>query len=415
MVFHVTGGGWTNQIVIAPWGDVVAIGGHKARLLARHDGRELGSLPVCFTQSVDAAAFVDARRLLVACSEEVNEIFYPGGGKNVVFKFPYRMGHTAIGGGRLVAGADGFWNEGSTRVSVYDLERFELVDEFDASGKIEGIAISADGKQVAVGTDRQGVDVRNVAAKSTKNFLKQTDQRHSALRFSPDAALLFADSDSFEGGEIDLGMGKVVRSFKAGSWLRAMRYVGDGDVLATGSDGLVLYHGDGRTSPSPIAKLGEGLDLSRDGSYFCAAGRGGDVACFSTKKVAPSTFAGSSSEPAATERARLPAPEPPPASQPAKLEVAGELISRAGSNLTLRVADPSPLKAAQRAELHKRFEQPFAFALTGWLTIARVEVKAVQGDTVTVAILEELSRVTMNGKRVDHFTPKSTMKLVLER
>ena len=290
LVFHEKGGDWTSQIVIAPWGDVVAIARGSARLLARDTGRVLLEAGSCSPSSPDAAACIDQRRMLVACDDKVEEFFFPEGSKRTRFQFPHRMRHVAISGRWMVAGTDHFWNREQNRVFIYDVNTFKLVDEFDASGEIEAVAISSDGKRAAAGTDQKGIDVRDVAAKRTQSFLADSGQRHSLVRFSPSAKALFCDTASFEGGEIDSRTGKRLSSFKSGSWLTAVRYINETEMLATGSDGLVHYSGRGVSTASPVANLGEGVDLSADKSFFCAAGRGGDVTCFSKKKVLPSTF-----------------------------------------------------------------------------------------------------------------------------
>lgn len=293
LVFSVVTGDWTNQIVIAPWGDVIAIGGHKATVLARDTGKELLSIPVCFTQSVDAATFVDDSRMVIACDEVVQEVLFPGGGVNQVFEFPKKTAAAAVGGGRVVAGIDGFWNEGETAVTVYRLGDFQVVDRFDASAKVEEVAISPDGITVAVGTDGGGIDIRHTSTKKTKRFLPNSKARHSMVHFDPTGKLLMADAASSQAGEIDLASGKIVRSFAVGVWGRAVRYIDATNVLMTGSDGLALLSSGASVTSAPIDRLGEGLDLSSDKSYFCASGRGGQIACFSNRQVQPSTFTNS--------------------------------------------------------------------------------------------------------------------------
>ena len=409
LVFQTKTNDWTNEVVIAPWGDVVAIGGHRARLLARDSGKELLSVSVCFTQSVDAAAFIDDHRMVIACKDEVDELTFPEGRVKQLFKFPIAISETAVGGGRVVAGVDGFFQKNNNHVTVYAVDGFRIVDEFDASGKIEAVAISADGNRVAVGTDKEGVDVRDIAKKSTVTLLPKDNQRHSAVHFSPDASRLFSDdTGSWEGGELVLATGKAANGFKTGSWLRAIRHVTDTEILATGSEGLVLYSGKSDVTAAPIARLGEGLDLSADRSYFCAAGRDGDVACFSKKPTLPSTFvarapASSGASPGAGASA----------SSGSVNEVDGVLVSRAGKVVTITLSDPKGVAVGQHGQLSKHFEQNLGFVISGFITIASVEVKAVSGNKVTLTILEEKSAMLMNGKPVNQFTPKAAVKLTL--
>jgi hypothetical protein len=281
-----------QQIAIAPWGDVVILGQFTARLLARDTGAELLSLGVCFTQSPDAAAFVDDHRLILACREEVQEITFPRGRSRPVFRFPARMEHTAVGGGRLAASLfNGDPHGGDNGVRVYSLDGFQEVDWFDPGGHVGGIAISADGQRVAVDLLDADIVVRDVATKETRVLEKAPRHRRSALHFSPSGARLFAEIGHSVGGEIDAATGAVQSSFETSPWISAARYAGGDGVFVTGAGGLFLCGAGGRLRRSPVGDLGEGLDLSADGSFVCASGRSGDVACFSKKPVPPSTFA----------------------------------------------------------------------------------------------------------------------------
>jgi hypothetical protein len=405
LVFKVHTGDWTNEIVIAPWGDVVAIGGHRARLLARDSGRELLSTGICFTQSVDAAAFVDDHRMLIACDEEVQELTFPAGRVRTVFKFPERMKATAIGGGRVVAGIDGFWKKGGTTVSVYAIDGFKLVDKFDASDEVEAVAVSADGKQVAVGTSHAGIDVRDIGAKATRTLLLKDGKRHSALHFSPDGTRLFCDVASFTGGELDIATGKTRGGFETSSWLRAMRYLPGGAVVATGAAGLAIFSGSSNVESWSARDLGEGLDLSADGSYFCAAGRGGDVACFSKKPVTASTFVPEPAAPAGKGGAT--------ATPAVAVSKDGAIVSRAGKTLTVTLDDATGLAPGQQGEVSEPFQANLGFAISGYIVVARVEVKAVADRKVTLTILEETSQITLNGRKVDHFKAKQAIRLAV--
>lgn len=53
----------------------------------------------------------------------------------------------------------------------------------------------------------------------------------------------------------------------------------------------------------------------------------------------------------------------------------------------------------------------FGMDTTGWLVAARARVTAAQGDSVTLAVLEEKSAMTVNGKKVDHLTVGTRVKL----
>lgn len=65
----------------------------------------------------------------------------------------------------------------------------------------------------------------------------------------------------------------------------------------------------------------------------------------------------------------------------------------------------------QTGELHKHFEKiVFDANVTGWLDVAMVEVKAVNGKTVELDILEEKSEIVVNGEKTNHFLKGKTMK-----
>lgn len=408
LVFQAETKEWTNQVVIAPWGDVVTVGGHKLKLLARDSGKELLSIPVCFVQAPDAAAFIDDQHLYVACDEGVDEVTFPQGTVKRVFKFPADLALTAIGGGKLVAAPDGFFRKDDRKIRVYALAGFKLLEEIDAGGPMRSVGVSDDGTLVAAGLDKGGVLVRDLGKKVTKTYLKSSDDSHYPVRFSPDGRALFTYTDSFTGGEIDLASGEVQRTFKVSSWLKTIRYVDKNQVLGTGADGLSLFSGRNEEIASPVGDLGEGLDLSKDGSFFCAAGRDGTVGCFSKKPVAASTFVpwkGPGTD------GRVATPSSTPAA--VEVEVDGEIAAKSGKTLTITSKAAGELKVGMKGELLKSFTQNIGFTVTGKIVIAEVEVKAVAGDKVTLTILEEKSQVTINGRKSDHFTPKAAVTLKL--
>lgn len=409
LVFKVNTGLWTNQVVIAPWGDVVVIGGHEARLLARDSGKVLLQVPICFTQAPDAAAFVDEHHLLVACDERIDELTFPQGTVKEVFKFPVKAEATAIGGGRVAFAPDGFWVKNDNRVRVYAIPGFAPVDEFDPGAPVSAVSISSDGRFVVAGLDdKGGFVVRNTSVKSSKKYLKASDTDSSPVRFSPDASAVFTYSDSFTGGEVNLASGEVNRSFKVSSWIKTVRYIDANKILLTGAHGLALGSGRDTLVESPADDLGEGLDLSSDGSFFCAAGRGGKTACFSNRPVAPSTYVpwqGPGS-----------GPSPTPSTSPAPVSVSidGEIVSRTGTTVVLAAQAANEAKPGMRGQLSRHFSQNIGIEISGQVVIAVVAVKQVGTGTITLNVIEEKSKVTVNGKNVDHFAPKTAVTLELD-
>lgn len=408
LVFKTKIDGWTNQIVIAPWGDVVAISGHKARLLARTTGEELLQFPICFVQSHDAAAFIDDKRMLLACGEGIDEVTFPEGTVRRVFRFPEKLGVTAVGGGRVVVAADGFFKKDDFKVRVYSIPGFSLVDEFDAGAPVRAVGVSADGKLVGAGIEDKGLVVRDVAARSTRRYLESGSRSASPVHFSPDGASVFTYASSFTGGEVTLATGAVGRAFHVSSWLSTIRYLDDGRILGTGAGGLMLFSGKSEVTNSPVDNLGEGLDLSPDKSFFCAAGRHGEVACFSNKAVAPTTFV----KPKAAPPSDAPPSDAPPSTPPkASVSLEARVLSRSGKTLVVSAPGASSIAPGRRGQLARKFDLGI---FNGTLVVAVVEVKKVDGDRITLTVEEKKSDITMNGKKVDHLAPKTAIILSLD-
>ncbi len=112
---------------------------------------------------------------------------------------------------------------------------------------------------------------------------------------------------------------------------------------------------------------------------------------------------------------------PPP---PVALE--GTLVSRAGKVLRVKVAKGAAPAIGARAEVQRYFESKPGDAsplgilgglvggtVSGWVVIADATVTKVEGEVVTLEIREEQSQVTLNGKKVNHFSPGARIKLSL--
>ena len=186
------------------------------------------------------------------------------------------------------------------------------------------------------------------------------------------------------------------------SWISAVRYIDADHVLATGAGGLVLFWGQDKVATSPVGDLGEGLDLSPDGSFFCASGRQGVTACFTNKPVAPSTFV----------RPAVPmvGPHGGPVAK-VGVSVDGRIQSHVGKTLVVSARGAGAVAAGARGKLLKPFR---AGPISGSMEIAVVEVMSTTADTIVLTVLEEKSSVTRNGKRLDQFAPATEVTLALE-
>jgi hypothetical protein len=93
-------------------------------------------------------------------------------------------------------------------------------------------------------------------------------------------------------------------------------------------------------------------------------------------------------------------------------QLTGKIVRRAGKTLTVAPAagSPDPTVGAE-GSLAKPFSPALGkLKISGWLEIARVSVKA-NGKSLTLTILEERSKMTVNGKPVNHFKPGTEVKL----
>ncbi len=91
-------------------------------------------------------------------------------------------------------------------------------------------------------------------------------------------------------------------------------------------------------------------------------------------------------------------------------EVLGKITAFKAGIVTLSVSDKGP-EAKTECELFKRFETKLGgFKASGWLDIAKVVVE-VAGSVMKVKIVEQKSKMKVNGKPVNHFKPGTEIKL----
>lgn len=94
-------------------------------------------------------------------------------------------------------------------------------------------------------------------------------------------------------------------------------------------------------------------------------------------------------------------------------ELTGKLVARRGTNVTIAPDDGAAKpEAGAKATLSKHFVKDLGFLKTqGWLEIASVTVKDA-GKKIVLTIVEEKSKMTVNGKPVNHFKAGAKVKLV---
>ena len=83
------------------------------------------------------------------------------------------------------------------------------------------------------------------------------------------------------------------------------------------------------------------------------------------------------------------------------------ILSKTGKTVIVKITNQRELpKDGQTGVLSKYFEEEiFGLKTTGWLDIGKMKITSVKPTSITMTITEELSVVTKNGEKVDHFIP----------
>ena len=94
--------------------------------------------------------------------------------------------------------------------------------------------------------------------------------------------------------------------------------------------------------------------------------------------------------------------------------VVGRIIFKSGNVVKMQVAEGKDLPGVDtQGELSKSFNTTFLGAqVTGWMSIGKMKVTAVSNDIVTFTLLEELSVITENGVKKNHFEIGNEVKFV---
>ena len=92
--------------------------------------------------------------------------------------------------------------------------------------------------------------------------------------------------------------------------------------------------------------------------------------------------------------------------------VQGSIVSRKGKKVVIAVDHPDPPAAGEKGKLLKFFEKNVGpTTMSGWLVIADVIVKKSASGKIHLQIVEEISKMTVNKKKVNHFKKGNTVKL----
>jgi len=133
------------------------------------------------------------------------------------------------------------------------------------------------------------------------------------------------------------------------------------------------------------------------------------------ESVSPELAQSSVEGPVEGEPVTSPETAPETVAQPEVVPLEGTLVSRKGKKVVIEVENPDPPEAGAKGTLLKYFEKQVGpFATSGWLAIAEVVVKKSAEGKIHLEIQEELSKMVVNGKKVNHFKKGNRIKLELE-
>jgi hypothetical protein len=127
-----------------------------------------------------------------------------------------------------------------------------------------------------------------------------------------------------------------------------------------------------------------------------------------------------------TAEAEAPAAPDAPTTPAAPAMIEATLVRRAGKQLRIELSGDAAPALDQRATLLRYFESkpgdktPLGLLgglfggsakISGWLAIADVRVKKLDGNIVTLEIEAERSKTVVNGKAVNHFSPGAKLRI----
>jgi WD domain, G-beta repeat len=402
---------WNRIVAIAPSGDVVSVGSGKIHVHARDTGKVMESADVCYVKSRRGFAFVTQARAVLACTDGLFEVTFPGLATRVVTKTDGLTTAVVVSKDAVAYALRG------GAVHVLSTDGYGTRDRFSADGEVEELLFSPDGRFLAVGR-RDGMVMLRDLGEHTVRTLGKGERRATGLAFTADGRQLFVNNETFGARVLDTTAGTLVRHHRAGPWISTAAGLGRGWFVAAGSDGLVIYRDDAekgsRIESGPLGPTSscEGLDVSADGTFLCTGDRQGRVVCFTTRAVAPTRYVAVGGSKGRAEGGSGQSSAAAPETQ----SIEGTVESRAGKELRVRVSAREGLEPGVEASLFRRFEQKIGTVeATGWLLIARVKVTRIEGTTVVVTVESEQSPIRVGDEVVDHYQPNTRVKIEWSR
>ncbi len=267
--------GW-RRLALAPTGELLSSRGGMLVVHARDDGRVTGTASLC-SSGINSLRFVGPQRLFFLCDHEAGIASYPA--IKVIDTHPVDSVGQAIsvGGGRVA-----FENGMGRSIRIVAIDPWKSVDEFPIQERLEHLALSRDGRKLALALYGRGVVLRDVATK--KETVIDKEASGSGLAFSADGTRLFTLSRAFQAAEYDVATGAQKRAWSANTWITEAHYLDDDAIVAVGAGGLTIFAGGGGTPAPSLDPYRSAVAVSADGTTFCASGASGELACFRRTK-----------------------------------------------------------------------------------------------------------------------------------
>jgi hypothetical protein len=97
------------------------------------------------------------------------------------------------------------------------------------------------------------------------------------------------------------------------------------------------------------------------------------------------------------------------------VEYSGTVIGKSGSVVTVRLDSVPVIDKGAALGIFKFFTKNIlGMETSGWLHAAEGKLKSLKGSVATVQVTEEKSAMVVNGKKVEHLTAGTKVKLVLK-
>lgn len=274
----------TFCVALSPDGKTMATGGDdgKIRVWDRATGKETRAFDLdkflvsCVTFSPDGKTLAFGRGAPHLCdfglldleSGKVIHRMFSG-------KWPVHSLIFTPDGKRLISGNyDGvsIWNTATGKLD----ERNDLLHADEKSWRFIAVALTADGKTLAIATPTEGVVLWDLAAK--KELRRWEAKGIDAVAFSPDGKTLVGIGPGHSLWSCDTATGKDLVEFKGHTdWVRAVTFSPDGKLLASaGEDGTIRFWEP--TTGKELHRFGEqygrfrSLTFSGDGKTLVSAG-----------------------------------------------------------------------------------------------------------------------------------------------